>query len=489
MARVQMRDMVILLPGIMGSVLQKDGQDLWAISGQAAWTALWRLGSSIEKLNLEEDDPEVDALGDGIRATRLMPDAHMVPGLWKIDGYSAISTFLANYFELERGSVSDEMPANYFEFPYDWRRDNRVAARQLKEFVGQRLRLWRESSNVANAKVILLAHSMGGLVARYYLEVYEGWRDCKALITFGTPYRGSVNALNFLANGYKKLFIDLSELLRSFTSVYQLMPIYRVLDVDEEFRRVAETDDIPGVHKGRAEQALAFHREIEVAVNKHKNDASYQQFYKTIPMVGTHQLGLQSAKLSGGRLSASRSLPAWIDSLLDGSDGTVPRLSAIPIELSQEYRESFIAERHGSLQNNRQVLSDLGERLKQMQTSELSSIRGARASRTGEEQPAISLDLDDLYVADEPVKLRAKLVNMDPQGEEPPRARIEPVAGRAVSVEGEFREEEEGWAFTVRDLVPGLYRVKVWAGTALPQGPASVHDIFEVGGDLPGPVL
>ena len=74
-----------------------------------------------------------------------MPDAHIVPGLWKIDGYSAISHFLANKFKLERGSLSDEKPANFFEFPYDWRRDNRVAARQLKEFIDRRLRLWRES--------------------------------------------------------------------------------------------------------------------------------------------------------------------------------------------------------------------------------------------------------------------------------------------------------------------------------------------------------
>jgi triacylglycerol esterase/lipase EstA (alpha/beta hydrolase family) len=63
---------------------------------------------------------------------------------------------------------------------------------------------------------------MGGLVARYYLEVLEGWRDCRALITFGTPYRGSANALNYLANGYKKLFLDLTEVMRSFSSIYQL---------------------------------------------------------------------------------------------------------------------------------------------------------------------------------------------------------------------------------------------------------------------------
>jgi len=477
---MQMRDMVILLPGIMGSVLQKDDRDLWAISGQAALTALGSMGSSLEELELGEDDPEVDDLGDSIHATRLMPDAHIVPGLWKIDGYSTTSEFLTRYLGFERGSVSQEGPANFFEFPYDWRRDNRVAARQLKRFIDQRLPLWRESNNVADAKVILLAHSMGGLVARYYLEVFEGWRECKALITFGTPYRGSVNAINFLANGYKKLFLDLTELLRSFTSVYQLMPIYKVLDVNGEFQRVAETDDIPGVHRGRAEQALAFHREIEAAVNEHKDDALYQRLYRTIPVVGTHQLGLQSAKLSGGNLTASRSLPTWIDSRLDGGDGTVPRLSATPIELSQEFRESFIAERHGSLQNNRQVLSDLGERLKQMQTSDLSTIRGARTSRAAEERPAISLDLDDLYLADEPIVLRAKLVNMSAH-DGPPSVRIEPVAEERAPIEGKFRQDEDGWTFRLEELAPGPYRVEVWTRAAGRRDPTSVHDLFEVG--------
>jgi hypothetical protein len=35
---------------------------------------------------------------------------------------------------------------------------------------------------------------MGGLVARYYLEVLGGWEKCRALFTFGTPHRGSLNA-------------------------------------------------------------------------------------------------------------------------------------------------------------------------------------------------------------------------------------------------------------------------------------------------------
>ena len=77
---------------------------------------------------------------------------------------------------------------------------------------------------------------MGGLVARWYLECLGGWQDTRALITFGTPHRGSLNAVDFLVNGFvKKLgplkVADLSRLLRSLTSVYQLLPIYPCVDV------------------------------------------------------------------------------------------------------------------------------------------------------------------------------------------------------------------------------------------------------------------
>src|SRR5712692_1100771 len=111
MAKVRMRDVAVLLPGITGSVLQKDGKELWAISGQAAWGVLTSLGSSFQQLKLAGDDPAVDDLGDGISATRLIPDAHLVPGLVKIDGYSVISRFITDKFEVIRGSANDNKPA------------------------------------------------------------------------------------------------------------------------------------------------------------------------------------------------------------------------------------------------------------------------------------------------------------------------------------------------------------------------------------------
>ncbi|MDH3282415.1 MAG: alpha/beta hydrolase, partial [Gammaproteobacteria bacterium] len=303
MAKTLMRDLVVLLPGITGSVLQHNGEDLWGLSGRAAWRVLVHLGKDFDKLRLEQDDLDSDDLGDGIRATRVMPDVHIVPGLMKVDGYSTTANMIRNNFEIVEGQIGDSAPANFYEFPYDWRRDNRVAARQLKALIDRQLPAWRKHSYDRDAKVILIGHSMGGLVARYYLEVLKGenWRNCKALITLGTPYRGALNAVNYMANGYKKLFVDLTEVMRSFTSMYQLLPIYEAVKVDKSFQRVAETAGISGIDLDRAKEALAFHRQIEEAVDQHRQTADYHSSgYTLIPYVGTRQPTLQSAELQDG---------------------------------------------------------------------------------------------------------------------------------------------------------------------------------------------
>ena len=269
--KISLKDLIVILPGILGSVLEKDGKDLWAVSGQAIWQILSQSEQTINNLKLTQDDPELDDLGDGIKATRLIEDVHIIPGLVKIDGYTQTTQLIAdNFTNVTKGNIYKDQEykaANLYHFPYDWRRDNRASARILQKLINKRLKCWREHSNNPNAKVIILAHSMGGLVSRYYLEVLGGWEDCKALFTFGTPYRGSVNAINFLANGYKKLFFDLTEVMRSLTSIYQLLPIYQVLKIGNNFHRIAETPvDLPNINQAKVADALKFHREIQSAV-------------------------------------------------------------------------------------------------------------------------------------------------------------------------------------------------------------------------------
>jgi len=478
MAGKPLYDMVVLLPGITGSVLQKNGKDVWAISGQAVSRWLRSLGGSLQDLRLKDDDP------GGFVATRLMPDAHVVPGLVKIDGYSATARMIADTFDVVRGSIDVAEPANFIEFPYDWRLDNRINARILRDLVADRLRRWRECSHNPDARVIFLAHSMGGLVARYYLEVLEGWRDCRALITFGTPYRGSLNALNCLANGYKRLFVDLTDVMRSFPSVYQLLPIHKALRVGTDYVRVAEATSVPGVDAARARDALDFHREIEANVTEHRKDAEYlDNGYVIVPVVGTRQPTLQSAALVGGRLTLLADVPDWIDPLLADGDGTVPRASAIPIELSEAYRDSFAPERHGSLQCNPSVLDDIRGRLEQMQVRGLREIRGPEESPVAAQRPGIALDLDDLYVPGEPVTLRARLINVD-RSPGSVRARVEPVdaLGAAAAPVLDFVEAADGWTLVLPELPPGLYRVEVRTAKAGAAAPPPVHDLFEIAG-------
>lgn len=476
--KAPMKDMIVILPGVLGSVLQKDGKDLWAVSGQAVWQLLTNTEQTVRNLKLGQDDPEAESLGDGIRATALMQDTHLVPGFWKIDGYTQTMRLITDNFEVTPGDIyndSDDKAANFYQFPYDWRRDNRANARILKKLIDKRLNCWRERSGAADAKVILMAHSMGGLVARYYLEVLKGWQDSRALFTFGTPYRGSLKALNFLANGYKQMFLDLTEVMRSLTSTYQLLPIYKVININGDYHRIAEVDHLPNIDKLRAQDALAFHREIEAAVARHHQDEHYLRSFTVIPISGTHQPTLQSATLLDGKLTASETLPTVLQNRADlgDGDGTVPKVSAIPIERSSNLDNFFIAEQHGSLQKQAQVLDNL------LNTLRISQFALADV-RKGDPQTAIGLSLDDLYLSNEPVALRARLIGLSDPAIAKLKAEIQHISGDRPAMTVHFVQHNSEWKLAIEDLPSGLYRVKVQTENLGDQTPTPVHDVFEV---------
>lgn len=483
MDRIRMRDLVIILPGIMGSVLQKNGQDLWAISGQAILSQLGSLGARLQDLRLGEDDPTKDDLGDGIKATRILQDFHMVPGLVKVDGYTGLRNLFTERFAVVQPDPNNpQQPANYFEFAYDWRRDNRVSARKLKKLIDEQLPRWRAASPAnADAKVILIAHSMGGLVSRYYLEVLEGWRDCRALFTFGTPFRGSVNILNFLVYGYKKYFLDLTEVVRSFTSAYQLLPIYKLIAVTgkADACKVCEVDGLPGVQQQRAQAALAFHEEIENAVEAHRNMLEYfKTGYDLLPVVGTHQTTYQSASFANGQLTLATSAPSGLPGFLADGDGTVPWISALPIELSERPRGIFVSEQHASLQNNQAMLDQLFVRIAQLQAPDLGFIREVEADLDPLGDMGLALEVDDLYGPGEPVEIRARVVNArrEPQSM---LARLQAVGSEAIT-QLPLVKQDDHWAVTLNTLTPGAYRVEVTAQSAGAQAPPAVHGVFAV---------
>lgn len=463
MPRVPMSDILVLLPGIMGSALRRDGKLVWGFAPGALGSALFSRGKAIcDGLMLQQDDPEADDLGDGVTASELIPDLHLLPGVWKIDGYTRVANVIQKRFDVRENE-------NLFLFAYDWRRDNRVAANRLQRESRDWLKAWREKTNNPDAKLILIGHSMGGLISRWFLEVLGGWKDTRALITFGTPYRGSLNAVDGLSNGVRKGplgFMDLTALARSLTSLHQLLPIYPCYDDgDGQLLRVGETDRVPNIDPARAADALAFHRTIEAANEANRQDAAYMEArYRIHPIVGTGQETFQSARRNGGGVEMSHSLEGqnW------SGDGTVPRISATPLELSNEGREMFAATQHASLQNADAVLTQLE-----------GFLTGLRLDQTVFRGPArtIALEVEDLLLEDEPLVLRARVGGEAAEDDEV-RLHAEIMDGRTgeVARRAELLGAGDGWLEArLSSLPPGSWRVQVH-GKGLP----TVEDAFAV---------
>lgn len=391
-----MPDVIVLLPGITGSVLRKDGKVVWGFSGRSLAGMLFSRGGSMSRaLSLTQDPHDVDDLQDGVSADSLIQDLHLLPGLWKIDGYSKVSESIRARFDVTTGE-------NFFEFPYDWRRDNRVSARKLQRDSHSWLKRWRERSGNADAKLILVAHSMGGLVSRYFMDVLGGWKDTRALITFGTPFRGSVNALDTLANGMKKArgFIDLSDMARTFTSIYQLLPVYPAYDAgDGQAQRVGEAINVPNVDPAKAADALAFHNEIFDAGQAARNHPGWGEHgYGLYPIVGTEQETNQFGVRDGDGVTIQQThLGKDI-----GGDGTVPRVSAVPRELNDTKGDMYAATKHGSLQNADAVLAHIDGRINDFYL-DLGEFMGP--PQTGVK---LSLQLDDLGFSSHPIDVRVR---------------------------------------------------------------------------------
>ena len=154
-------------------------------------------------------------------------------------------------------------------------------------------------------------------------------------------------AINYVINGYKQKFVDLTNVLRSFPSVYELMACYDVLRVEgkkkydgepgeqgtnkaqaKEWKKVAHAGPLPNLDVARATDALAFHDEIAAAVAKNRGDPAYHDSgYKIIPMIGVGQPTMQSIVMDRGRLVGRECPPPSVEAPLEGGDGRVPSRS------------------------------------------------------------------------------------------------------------------------------------------------------------------
>jgi hypothetical protein len=344
-----MSDVIVLIPGILGSVLVKNGREVWGASAQSVVSNLVTFGRELQNLKLESgifhEDPK-----DGVSAPHILPRLHMIPTFWKADGYGSLTNLLLRRFTLTR--ATDGNLGNFIEFPYDWRLSNQLNAQLLADLVIPCLDRWRRQTQNHRAKLILICHSMGGLLARWFLEKLGGRDVTRTLITIGTPYKGSINALETIVNGSSlgagPFSISIDALVRSFPSVYQLLPSYPCVDVGDGQLRGLCGLDLPNTHSMDIKEGLAFHAQISAAVENPPR-------YETIVIKGIDQPTSQSALLLGGRAVPLRSYLGEDK----GGDGTVPRPSSHPPEWENEGSSTYASQKHAILQSTDSILTQI----------------------------------------------------------------------------------------------------------------------------------
>ena len=351
MTRQPMPDVIVLVPGILGSVLVKDGREIWGASGSSIARNLVTFGNALNELALPPRIGHCDPK-DGVTAPRVLPSLYMVPTFWKADGYGKLGDRLKERFTLT--PVRDNHDGNLIEFPYDWRLSNQLNSQQLADVIIPVLERWRKSTDNPNAKFIFICHSMGGLVARYFLEVLNGCELTNKLITIGTPYQGSINALEALANGLflglGRVGVSVDKLVRSFPSVHQLLPTYECLDIGDGQECELSGCCLPNVETEAVNEGLAFHSRITKAIKEKPR-------YKTLVIKGIDQPTNQSAQFRNGKIE-----PVRIHKGEDRSgDGTVPRGSAHPPEWASEDDgwTTFASQTHALLQSTASNLSQI----------------------------------------------------------------------------------------------------------------------------------
>lgn len=251
------RNPVIVIPGILGSRLV-DGA-----SGKVVWGAF--TGEAVNPNDPADLRLMALPMREGATLGELRDDVHADGALEQVDislffvpvtirPYANIlETLGAGGFqdrELGMSGAIDYGDDHYtcFQFAYDWRRDNIENAQRLHDFI-EKTRVYvqkeiEERYGIADYDVRfdIVAHSMGGLLTRYYLRyggadlptdgsepeiTWAGAERVDRLVLVGTPNAGSAAALNELVHGYRPAPLlphYPAAMLGTYPSIYQLLP-------------------------------------------------------------------------------------------------------------------------------------------------------------------------------------------------------------------------------------------------------------------------
>jgi pimeloyl-ACP methyl ester carboxylesterase len=324
---------IVFIPGIMGSDLavEEDG------SPRKVWVALGRLIlGAMGKLQLAEDG-----------ASPVVPQCRVLPiGLEKRTYSRAVLWLRARW--------------NVETLPFDWRKDLDDAASRLASLVQEKFK---------GQPAHIVAHSMGGLVARNFIRLYpdlwQGMRDRSGagggrLVMLGTPNYGSYTIpqvftgkewlLRCLAMADLEHNLDeVLEIVATFVGCYQMLPSpARISASQQALYRPGTWGDWP-VSARHLARAFAFHYDLERGAGPDPERMVYvagcnQQTLAAVEVLGPGDFRYTTTYLGDGRVTHALGLLRGVATY-------------------------FVEEVHGNLPRNETVLTAAEELLQTGRTS------------------------------------------------------------------------------------------------------------------------
>jgi pimeloyl-ACP methyl ester carboxylesterase len=245
---------VIVIPGILGSEL------INAKTGEKVWPSAFR--TSQEGLPIT---PNLEANRDDLIPGKIVETAKLAKLLPEVYVYRDLLDALRRYAGYHEGDWenpgADGDRDTFYVFAYDWRRDNVANARELV----RRIQRLKDKLNRQDLKFNVVAHSMGGLIARYAAmygdadlpagdgaiqPTWDGAAHISKIVMIGVPNEGSADAFATLIEGYsvteglRRRVPLLSKLTAEDAartpSLFQLLPHARVVSfLDENLKPLA----------------------------------------------------------------------------------------------------------------------------------------------------------------------------------------------------------------------------------------------------------
>ncbi len=237
---------IIIIPGMMGSQLvdSKTGDVVWGkvidLKSEKPHEALFR--PDIDGLELPTNKRPISENKDRLIPTNILTNYEMINRIAEVEAYQGLIQRFSQC-GLNEGNIHQcTARDNLYLFGYDWRRDLVESAILL----GERIDEIQKVSDNPNQKVTFITHSMGGIVAIYYLmygkkdvisgltnssEIpdpdYTGAKNVDKVFFLGVPFGGTPYAFKTLHEGeYLGPFVSASQ-WTTFTmpSIYEMLPL------------------------------------------------------------------------------------------------------------------------------------------------------------------------------------------------------------------------------------------------------------------------